>query len=804
MQIKSVPVRVAPRSRVLTPSWELGVRYAAAYVCTLLAIVAAQPKIEFAFAACLYGVTALGLPISLALRRRGLRWRGYSVSRRFVNGVIFFSAVLTSAVYLQSNLPRIVSGEDFNNYLLRLDARAIELLMGVFLIFAVCRCMFILNDKDALLCTVPSFSVLLLLSVVHREVSVLVFFVLWSVATAVLLALDHRSESRLCLSGTVPSVVPGQDIAVSTRSLCMVIGLSLACSLALSYRVASRENNERSDAENWLLSMVTRLNSFGMERSESGTSGGPERIIDYTSKPALPSRTIAWRVDVREVESGRSMQPAYWRMFTLNLYNGRTWSQDTRDRSGQDNGFLPLWRVPQERLQWNDWQNASTAKDVLSGVARHARDDVGFDVAAHSPDVQEMLHDFGPPRTRVVQILTAVTSTSGYLPALPAVQRLQLDETNHSSVSVRADQAIDIGFLTANSMPLVYSYVPDTTLSTLPLRRGETPNPNAHLSDGERAIYLQLPPRLPQRVLDLAHRLAASKSPEDGDLRRARRLANFVERNATYTLYPPTTPPSRDAVDHFLFNSRRGYCTYFAGALTVLCRAAGIPARVVSGFANPEWEKQGGVTRGTIREANAHAWTEAWIEGWGWVTLDSTPSDDRGDNAPSLLENVGEAFRAQLQNVIDWGKRHLPSLLGGLMLALVGAHAFINLSNGNRAWYRLLRGPQPRGPRGSAEDDAARREVMQQYERAAAQLTRRFRRRAVWETPQEWLAAAEATLHLQEPQPLRVLTELYTRAVYSPHQLDSHATEDARNMQKQLSWRKVPAESRSGSSGQSA
>ncbi|HEX8234677.1 MAG TPA: transglutaminase domain-containing protein [Abditibacteriaceae bacterium] len=804
MHIKSTPVRVAPRARVLAPSWELGVRYAAAYICTLLAIVAAQPKIGFAFAACLYGVTALGLPISLALRRRGLRWRGYSVNRRAVNGVIFFSAVLTSAVYLQSNLPGIVPGEDLNSYLLRLDARAIELLMGVFLIVAVCRCMFILNDKDALLCTVPSFSVLLLLSVVHREVSVLVFFVLWSVATAVLLALDHRSESRLCLSGTVPSVVPGQDIAVSTRSLCTIIGLSLACSLVLSYRVASRETSERSSAETWLFNMVTRLNSFGMERPQSGVSGGPERTIDYTSAPALPSRAIAWRVQVREVETGRSVQPAYWRMFTLNRYDGRTWSQDGRNDYGRENGLLPLWRVPQERLQWDEWQTVFSGENFMAGVPRRARNSPGFDVAVHSPDAQGLLYAFGPPRTRIVQTLTAVTATSGYLPTLPAVQRLQLEDFSRSAVIARSDQAIDVGYLASNSVPQIYSYLPDTTASTLPVRRGDTPNPNARLSNEERSKYLQLPPQTPQRVLDLARRVAKPKSPEDGDLRRARRLANFVESNATYTLYPPTTPPSRDAVDHFLFNSRRGYCTYFAGALTVLCRAAGIPARVVSGFANPEWESRGGLTRGTIREANAHAWTEAWIDGWGWVTLDSTPSDDRGDNAPSLLENVGEALRASLQNGITWGKRHVLMLLGGLMLALVGAHAFVNLSNGDSLWRRLFRNFQQRSPRGSTEDEVARREVVQHYERAAAQLTRRFRRRAAWETSQEWIAAAEAALHLQEPQPLRVLTDLYTRAVYSPRQLDRHAIETARLMQKQLSWRKVPAETAVKSTRQSA
>jgi transglutaminase-like putative cysteine protease len=172
--------------------------------------------------------------------------------------------------------------------------------------------------------------------------------------------------------------------------------------------------------------------------------------------------------------------------------------------------------------------------------------------------------------------------------------------------------ALDNGFIPNNTSHIVYSLLPDAY--GLPLRRGETPNPSARLTDEERRAYLQLPDKMPQRVLDLARRLATPQAAEDGDLRRARRIANFVESNAGYTLYPPTTPEGRDAVDHFLFNSRRGYCTYFAGALTVLCRAAGIPARVVSGFANPEWQSESGSftgTVGTIREANAHAWTEA-------------------------------------------------------------------------------------------------------------------------------------------------------------------------------------------------
>jgi hypothetical protein len=370
------------------------------------------------------------------------------------------------------------------------------------------------------------------------------------------------------------------------------------------------------------------------------------------------------------------------------------------------------------------------------------------------------------------------------------MQRLVLSDLGREDIVARADQAVDVGFIPNNAVAMVFSYLPDSSPANLPLRRGEVPNPGARLTEAERLAYLQLPQQLPPRVLDLARRLAKPQAPDDGDLRRARRIANFVEGNAEYTLYPPSTPQDRDAVDYFLFDSQRGYCTYFAGALTVLCRAAGIPARVVSGFANPEWEKQGNSTIGTIREANAHAWTEAWIEGWGWVTLDSTPSDDRGDNAPGLLENVGEALRASLQNGIGWGKRNLIILLGGLILALSGAYAFANLSNGRSAWRQLLRGRNVHAEPNTAQDAAVRREVVQHYERAAAQLTRRFRRRAVWETPQEWLASAEAALQLQEPQPLRILTELYTRAVYNPRLMDNDALETARLVQKQMSWRK--------------
>ena len=77
-----------------------------------------------------------------------------------------------------------------------------------------------------------------------------------------------------------------------------------------------------------------------------------------------------------------------------------------------------------------------------------------------------------------------------------------------------------------------------------------------------------------------------------------------------------------DSVDDFLFNTRRGFCEHFASAFTVLARAAGIPARVVTGYQGGEYNPMGGYL--LVRQSDAHAWSEVWLEGRGWVRVDPT------------------------------------------------------------------------------------------------------------------------------------------------------------------------------------
>ena len=97
-------------------------------------------------------------------------------------------------------------------------------------------------------------------------------------------------------------------------------------------------------------------------------------------------------------------------------------------------------------------------------------------------------------------------------------------------------------------------------------------------------------------------------------------LRDWVSRRCVYSLAPPPIPEDADHVRFFLNDERRGYCDMFASSLAVLCRTAGIPARLATGFApgDPNGESF------NLRAEDKHAWTEVYFPGAGWVALDAT------------------------------------------------------------------------------------------------------------------------------------------------------------------------------------
>lgn len=89
-----------------------------------------------------------------------------------------------------------------------------------------------------------------------------------------------------------------------------------------------------------------------------------------------------------------------------------------------------------------------------------------------------------------------------------------------------------------------------------------------------------------------------------------------------YTLQPGRLP-EQAPLDAFLFERRRGFCGHYASSFTALMRAAGVPARVVSGYRGGRWiQPLGGEGYLDLRQSDAHAWSEVWLEGSGWVSVD--------------------------------------------------------------------------------------------------------------------------------------------------------------------------------------
>jgi protein-glutamine gamma-glutamyltransferase len=129
-------------------------------------------------------------------------------------------------------------------------------------------------------------------------------------------------------------------------------------------------------------------------------------------------------------------------------------------------------------------------------------------------------------------------------------------------------------------------------------------------------------------------------------------LKYFQQEKFVYTLQPPLV--GRDGVDEFLFDSKRGFCEHYASAFVFLMRAAGVPARVVTGYLGGELNPVDGHL--SIRQSDAHAWAEVWINGEGWRRIDPTATI-----APNRIEQglqsalpEGEALPALLRPEFDW------------------------------------------------------------------------------------------------------------------------------------------------------
>ena len=145
-------------------------------------------------------------------------------------------------------------------------------------------------------------------------------------------------------------------------------------------------------------------------------------------------------------------------------------------------------------------------------------------------------------------------------------------------------------------------------------------------------LYLQLPSNfngeiITQRTIDLTKSLV--EGIED-DYQKAITIQSYLRNNYRYSLDVPPLPDDKDFIDHFLFEQKEGYCTYYASSMAIMLRLEDIPTRYVEGYIVNEKISE---NEYQVRQKHAHAWVEAFIEPVGWMSFEPT-------SAYSSLENL--------------------------------------------------------------------------------------------------------------------------------------------------------------------
>jgi protein-glutamine gamma-glutamyltransferase len=283
----------------------------------------------------------------------------------------------------------------------------------------------------------------------------------------------------------------------------------------------------------------------------------------------------------------------------------------------------PLWGIPpgdQARTGLDDEMSPGSISDLSTSDAPAFR--VRFDGAAPPPSARywrgPVLHNFdGYTWSRLPHQATPAPAFEAQGPDVRYHVMLEPHGRNwlfglDTVVSVTAPRTFttfDGQVLSTRPVTSIQSY---DAVSSLRVRYPEG------LSSMGRRLDTRLPADRNPRSAELARTLWSGSSSDRDYARRVLEL--FRTGGFRYTLTPPRL--NRDSVDDLLFNTRLGFCGHFASAYVSMMRAAGVPSRVVTGYLGGEWNSIGGYY--LVRQSDAHAWAEVWLEGEGWTRIDPT------------------------------------------------------------------------------------------------------------------------------------------------------------------------------------
>ncbi|MCP4421138.1 MAG: transglutaminase domain-containing protein [Chloroflexi bacterium] len=311
--------------------------------------------------------------------------------------------------------------------------------------------------------------------------------------------------------------------------------------------------------------------------------------------------------------------------------------------------------VPRE-LPYVYWQ--AIVYDTYEDGAWSLRNDP---YTEHFPDDGKLNLPFSKSREVVTQTVISYLPNSSFIYGAPEIIDVDRpinvyagqDDSNKQLVSqVRSKYVLQLGdqyhvssrlsLADANSLRTATTNYPDWVMGT----------------------YLQLPETITPETLDLAEELT---TPFDTSFDKAIAVRDYLRENIEYNDQIEAAPIGVEPVHHTLFVSQEGYCNYYASSMAVMLRSQGVPARVVSGYAQGSFDSETNSYR--VQASNAHTWVEVYFPNYGWIQFEPTASIPAWDR-PEQIDGGGgggDAFSAYTnQSFLDREAMLLERLEQGL------------------------------------------------------------------------------------------------------------------------------------------
>ena len=307
----------------------------------------------------------------------------------------------------------------------------------------------------------------------------------------------------------------------------------------------------------------------------TGTLGEDVVLLVRTSDPPPPPPEELEMIGPDIMDPEALVPKRYWRERTYDTYTGSGWDSSQREEQSHAAG--------------EPWGAIAYPHSVLTQTFELLAEDLPLAFGVNEPQY-------------IAQPYRAVVRGEGDLAAL----------------------------LVEESQYQVVSHIPTATQEEL--QAAEEPYP-AWVEER----FLQLPEKLPQRIVDLAKQIVQEANAQTR-YDKARAIERYI-RSFDYDLELEPPPLSEDVVDYFLFQARRGYCDYSATAMTVMLRTVGVAARYASGFNMGHYDYQ--LKAWVVRQSNAHAWTEIYFPGYGWIEFEPTPTQRIFERASSYVSTSG-------------------------------------------------------------------------------------------------------------------------------------------------------------------